>query len=67
MNKIFSSPYDEKNWEVDVKREKDVLYLGVRHLEGPPQNEGHKKAMYWGYAAHFIIAADAAVVGGRST
>jgi RAT1-interacting protein len=48
LNKIFSTPYDAKTWEVDVKREDGVIYLGIKHLEGPPANEMHRKTMYWG-------------------
>lgn len=48
LNKILSTPFDVKTWEVDVKRENGVIYLGIKHLDSEPANELHRRTMYWG-------------------
>jgi len=47
MNKILCSPYAKDSWEIDVHREGDTMFLGVRILESPT-NSYQERASYWG-------------------
>eukprot|EP00026_Physarum_polycephalum_P010690 Phypoly_transcript_10862.p1 GENE.Phypoly_transcript_10862~~Phypoly_transcript_10862.p1 ORF type:complete len:404 (-),score=77.67 Phypoly_transcript_10862:23-1234(-) len=54
LNKILSTPYNNDEWQVDVKREKGTIFLDIVHLNQGPPNPQQAKAMYWGH--HFESA-----------